>query len=128
MPGAKPEEMLQKANEQIAELKRQNEALRKIGRGDSGRGGSYSVPELAVLEELIRRIDRVYVNPDLVDHRALVIEGAKGMVRSLDQFSAFLAYVKDGNADPGDVFKTTYQNGTAAYRRLVDEMFMSAQV
>ncbi|MGE4633014.1 MAG: S41 family peptidase [Planctomycetota bacterium] len=47
-----------------------------------------------LLDEILQRIRHFYVEPNLVDDDQLIIEAAKGMVRSLDPFSSFMD-VKD---------------------------------
>lgn len=47
-----------------------------------------------LLDEIMQRIRHFYVEPNLVDNDQLIIEAAKGMVRSLDPFSSFMD-VKD---------------------------------
>ena len=43
-----------------------------------------------LIDELLRRIQFFYADPDLVDEEELLIQAAKGMVRSLDPFSSFM--------------------------------------
>ncbi|MGE3165853.1 MAG: S41 family peptidase [Planctomycetota bacterium] len=43
-----------------------------------------------VITALLQMIERLYVDPDRVDKKQLIVEAAKGMVGSLDPFSSFM--------------------------------------
>lgn len=43
-----------------------------------------------VIAALMKQIEQLYVDPDRVDKKRLIIEAAKGMVGSLDPFSSFM--------------------------------------
>lgn len=86
LPGTDAEKLLERSQDKIRALEAKIEVIQNRSPGK----GHYSIPELAVLEEIIRQIDRTYVDPSLVDHTDLIVAAAKGMVESLDRFSAFL--------------------------------------
>ena len=98
LPPETESEKLQEADRQMAaaqleilalerslqEKERQLERLQRT-RGNSGRSGNHPL-----LDELMQRISRFYVDPSKVDEEALITEAAKGMVSSLDPFSSFM--------------------------------------
>lgn len=63
------------------------EKERQLERLQRNRGGNGNHP---LLDELMQRISRFYVDPSKVDEDQLISEAAKGMVSSLDPFSSFM--------------------------------------
>ena len=59
--------------------------IQRLQRRGSRNGGGHPL-----LDELLQRIERFYVDPALVDQEELISEAAKGMVASLDPFSSFM--------------------------------------
>jgi carboxyl-terminal processing protease len=80
--GADPLKLLEQKSRRIAELEEE------IGRAGERKGGG--TPAEAFLEEVIRRIQESYVDPGKTDRKPLIVNAAKGMVSSLDEFSSFL--------------------------------------
>lgn len=82
LPGADPQVIIKKLQQQIAKLETQIEDARSAGNSKS-RGKN------SVVDEVIELIRKKYVDPDRIDRRELLVEAIKGMARSLDGFSSF---------------------------------------
>lgn len=84
LEGVDPQKLVQIKEARIRDLE---EALEKAQESrDSAPGG----PGADLLEEIILRIQKSYVDPDKVDRKRLLLSAVKGMVRSLDKFSSFM--------------------------------------
>lgn len=84
--GLKGEDVLRQKDLKIAELRAQVERLRS-GAFKGPEGGNRLSP---LLNELLKRIKDYYVDEGRVDETRLIIAAAKGMVQSLDPYSAYM--------------------------------------
>jgi hypothetical protein len=100
---------------------------RKVNRILMGSGGGQKQDEndkLAVLRELIRMIEGAHIEGKEVDEHQLIDMAAKGMMKSLDRFSAYLTsddyreFAFDLNRDYGGIVPTSIsaRTGSSASR------------
>ncbi|OUU22966.1 MAG: hypothetical protein CBC13_06750 [Planctomycetia bacterium TMED53] len=66
-------------------LDEKDQQIERLQRNRGNRGGNHPL-----LDELLQRIERFYVDPSKVEQEELITAAAKGMVSSLDPFSSFM--------------------------------------
>ncbi len=91
LEGVNPTKLLQIRKQRIEELEAQLAAATEGGPTNSGRAESITLDaHTAILEEVLRTVQEKYVDETKVKRKDLITAAIKGMVGSLDPFSAFM--------------------------------------